>query len=114
MSRLPARRALAVERLLSTRVTVDSREPRFCHTPLIAAASAGHSEVVRVLLAAGASRELTDSDGVTALGYAAFPRDNRQKSCECAQLLRQAGAKEPAQPFGQVSFDFPAPRRCPR
>ena len=103
-----------VERLLRARVPVDTREPRFCQTSLIAAAQAGQSAVVQRLLSAGASRELTDTFGTTALGYAAFPHQFSSRKCECAQLLRKSGAKEPAAPRGHFSFDFPAPKRCPR
>ena len=103
-----------LKQLLKARVPVDSREPRFCYTPLIAAAVRGQRDAVAALLAAGAGRELVDSRGATALGYAAFPHELGAGACQVARLLRQAGAKEPPQPIGHFSFDFPEPQRCPR
>lgn len=105
-----------LERALASHppVDVDTREPRFCHTAIIEASIYGHSEAVRLLIAARAKLELADINGTTALGYAAFPHDTSEKSCRAAQLLRQAGAKEPKEPVGPFSFDFPKPRRCPK
>jgi len=52
-------------------------------TPLMSASYMGHPEVVRVLLAAGADKDLRNNDGKTALDWAID-----QKKDACAALLR--------------------------
>ena len=52
-------------------------------TPLMAASCYGHPEVVRVLLAAGADKDLRNNDGKTALDKAIA-----NKKDACAALLR--------------------------
>jgi len=52
-------------------------------TPLISASWNGNPEVVRVLLAAGADKDLRNNDGKTALDWAID-----QKKDACAALLR--------------------------
>ena len=52
-------------------------------TPLMVASYNGHPEVVRVLLAAGADKDLRNKKGQTALDYAI-----RKNKDACAALLR--------------------------
>ena len=52
-------------------------------TPLMVASAKGKPEVVRVLLAAGADKDLRNSDGKTALDIAI-----ERKKDACAALLR--------------------------
>ena len=52
-------------------------------TPLMYASYEGKPEVVRVLLAAGADKDLRNNDGKTALDYAI-----EKKKDACAALLR--------------------------
>ena len=52
-------------------------------TPLIIASYCGKPEVVRVLLAAGADKDLRNNDGQSALDFAI-----KQKKDACAALLR--------------------------
>ena len=53
------------------------------YTPLIQASSNGYTEVVRVLLAAGADKDLRRNDGKTALDRAIDGNEDA-----CAALLR--------------------------
>jgi ankyrin repeat protein len=55
------------------------------HTPLIWASEQGRAEVVNLLLAAGASVQITDRDGWTALAAASFSGHGQQN--ETVQLL---------------------------
>ena len=52
-------------------------------TPLMIASRNGHPELVRVLLAAGADKDLRNKYGKTALDYAI-----KEKKDACAALLR--------------------------
>lgn len=60
--------------------------------PLVGAACWGDEEVVRWLVEAGAEVDATDSVGATALAHAMV-----QQRHEAARVLREAGAKEPAE-----------------
>jgi len=84
-----------VKELLAEPVAADVREPRFCMTALIASAQGRHSEIVGLLITAGAKLELSDVYGRTALGWAAYIDHGKPKRCQSAQLLRRAGAHEP-------------------
>jgi uncharacterized protein len=79
-----------VERLLDTKVEVD-RVNRLGWTALLEAIILGggdreHTEVVRLLVAAGADVNLADGDGVTPLGHA-----RRQGYDEIAAILQRSG-----------------------
>ena len=52
-------------------------------TPLMGASQQGKTETVRVLLAAGADKDLRNNDGKTALDFAI-----KEKEDACAALLR--------------------------
>ena len=56
-------------------------------TALILAAQSGHVEVVRLLLEAGADKDVADDDGATALMEAAY-----RGHVEVVRLLLEAGA----------------------
>ena len=60
------------------------------NTPLIIASYWGRTEVVRVLLAAGADKDLRSNGGKTALDYAI-----EQNKDACAALLRSISKEEP-------------------
>jgi ankyrin repeat protein len=64
-------------------------------TPLMFAAGAGKSELVRMLLAAGAEVNARLGDGTTALAWA-----KQHGYPQTAELLRQAGGRERVQSKG--------------
>jgi uncharacterized protein len=72
------------------RADVNARERWYGHTALMSAAAAGHADVIRLLVEAGADVRAVDDEGASALSFA---RANGH--AEAAAALRSAGA-EPA------------------
>jgi len=102
-----------VERLLGEGVSPETVDPRLQVRPLHLAAQRAHAEVVRALLRHGAEVDAQDGSGRTPLAYAAFVEPATPARCRAADLLRRAGAREPAWPDHGNPIDFPAPSRCP-
>ena len=71
-----------VQRLLDAGAEVDAVEAEEGFTALMYAAAEGHLEVVRILLAGGANRDLRDMDGDVARDFAV-----RSRHPEVARLL---------------------------
>jgi ankyrin repeat protein len=72
------------------RADVNARERWYGHTALMSAAAAGHADVIRLLIEAGADVHAVDDEGATALSIA---RANGQD--EAAAALVAAGAEPP-------------------
>jgi ankyrin repeat protein len=86
--------------LLESGAEIDALEGESRSTPLHWAAEAGNADIVRLLLARGASLEIRDAwFGLTPLGWAAavFWRSRRRRDRGAAmELLRAAGARSDA------------------
>ena len=76
-------------------LVIEAREA----TPLLIAVHKGQTEVVRVLLQAGADLELPDANGFSPLAWAI-----KLESPTISDLLRKAGAKEPEHLHGSSDF----------
>lgn len=85
--------ASMVRALLEAGVAPGAAEPSHQQTALIAAASQGHSRLIKMLLTAGAPLDAQDRRGVTALIAAASAGHH-----EAVQLLLAAGAQPDIRP----------------
>ena len=100
----------AVEQLLSRDAGVNSLDLRYpswyAAPPLIRAAQAGHSEMVRLLLANGADVNARDAGGGTALIWAC-----NDDHIDCVRLLLAAGADPNLRNNGGYTARGRTPRR---
>ena len=91
---------IGVRKLIEFGASVNVRN-RFGWTPLMLAASKGHTPIVRYLLSVGADVRIVNDFGASALAYAALAGE-----CSVIQALLDAGAPVDVQPHGASLLSF--------
>lgn len=91
---------IAMREFIASGVSVDLRN-RFGWTPLMLAASEGHTPIVSLLLSEGADVQAVNDFGASALAYAAL-----RGKCRTIQALLDAGASLDARPHGVSILEF--------
>lgn len=79
-----------VRSLISDGLDVNAQDSRYIGAPIHLAAARNESEIVRLLIAAGADCNATSSEGYTAFLYCFFP--NFSPRADVAEILIEAGA----------------------
>jgi ankyrin repeat protein len=91
---------LRVKALVAAGVGPDTRN-RFGWTPLMLAASEGHTPIISYLISAGADVNAVNDFGVSPLAYAAL-----EGHCKALDILLAAGANVHVQPHGVSLLEF--------
>ncbi len=87
----------SVKMLLKSGENIDERDPKYGSTPLIYAAQAGHTDVVKLLLDNGA-----DINAKTKLGQTALIQASLAGDADIVKLLLDRGAKLDAEDRGKL------------
>jgi ankyrin repeat protein len=96
----------AVKLLLRRGANVNRQTREMQSTALHRAAYAGHADVVRVLLEAGADTSIRDCDGLTALERVARQRENRSSGRADVVRLLEEREKENANARGSSAIPY--------
>lgn len=91
---------LRVRALVASGVGPDTRN-KFGWTPLMLAASEGHTPIISYLISAGADVNAVNDFGVSPLAYAAL-----EGHCKALDILLAAGASVDVQPHGVSLLEF--------
>jgi uncharacterized protein len=91
---------LRIKTLVASGVRPDTRN-RFGWTPLMLAASDGHTPIINYLISAGADVNAVNDFGVSPLAYAAL-----EGHCKALDMLLAAGANVDVQPHGVSLLEF--------